>query len=112
MSDNTFVCFFRSSDQHNIDISVQTNLVQNNNRLLALTHRCQDDVDNRLFAAPYGHLHGDAVGQRQAGPDQRVVTSPKHAWKEKEGAVGSADKTSAEQMQLGLISDHLPSLET
>lgn len=43
-----------------------------------LAHGGQDDVDDRLLSAANRYLHGDAVGQRQAGADQHVVTSAEH----------------------------------
>lgn len=47
-----------------------------------LAHGRQDDINNRLFAATNRHLHGDAVSQRQASANQRVMTSPEHTWEE------------------------------
>lgn len=44
-----------------------------------LAHGCQDDINDRLFTAANRHLHGDTVSQRQAGTNQRIMTSPKHA---------------------------------
>ena len=47
-------------------------------RCVALADGGQDDVDDRLFIAANRHLHGDAVGQRQASTNQHFVTPPKH----------------------------------
>lgn len=50
-----------------------------------LAHGRQDDINDRLFTATNRHLHGDAVSQRQAGTNQRVMTTPKHTWEERTG---------------------------
>lgn len=46
-------------------------------------HRSQNNVHNRLLRAANRHLHGDAVGQSQAGPDQCVVIASEHSWEPK-----------------------------
>lgn len=46
-----------------------------------LTDGGEDDVHSGLLFAPYGHLHGDAVGQGEAGPHQHVMAPPEHTFK-------------------------------